>query len=60
MGRLRAFDALVMPGGSGSLQAKKLEDKRPKRGSGIRSEWWWLYRNLCRFVPRVVTLRLVT
>ena len=26
-GQLRAFDALVMPGGSGSLQAKKLEDK---------------------------------
>ncbi len=26
-GRLRDFDALVMPGGSGSLQAKKLEEK---------------------------------
>ena len=26
-GRLRGFDALVMPGGSGSLQAKKLEEK---------------------------------
>lgn len=29
-GRLRDFDALVMPGGSGSLQAKKLEEKGRK------------------------------